>query len=249
MVAHRFELERGKAFVSHLISCRQATSGEACLNQASTVSTRALTELTLKVAIFMGGRLAQALDCAPDRQCEIPTDVDRKRSAAASADFRGKRGVGRVQRGDAIWHALSASDVGRDRRRTTTSVLRSRSWSPASRPCPRTITCWRRSTSTCSMGRLTLRLGDEDLRDGAGRLCLLSGGTAGRALPDQQQHRRRRYIIVGEQNKNEVIVYTDFEQSAGPLARPARDLRPVGHARLLGRRKDDVALKVDWLGY
>src|SRR3990170_8659553 len=44
----------GKASSAHLISCKQAMSGEAALSQVCAASMRALMPLMFQVAIFMG---------------------------------------------------------------------------------------------------------------------------------------------------------------------------------------------------
>jgi hypothetical protein len=51
VIAKPFKGFGGNFSSTHLISCRQATSGLASSNQRSTVSSRALTEFTFQVAM------------------------------------------------------------------------------------------------------------------------------------------------------------------------------------------------------
>ena len=63
-------------------------------------------------------------------------------------------------------------------------------------------------------GEVTLRLGDASHESSPGSYaCFPAGQKAGHALVNNG-HARCRYLIVGEQNSSEVVVYTDSGPSA-----------------------------------
>ena len=85
-------------------------------------------------------------------------------------------------------------------------------------------------------GALTVRIGAATHAMKAGDyVCFPAGQKAGHCLVNDGGA-TCRYVIVGERNPNEVVVYTDSGQGAGARAGSARDLRSRGDARLLGRR-------------
>ena len=85
-------------------------------------------------------------------------------------------------------------------------------------------------------GELTARIGSAAHRMRAGDyVCFPAGQKAGHCLVNEGAA-PCRYVIVGERNPNEVVVYTDSNKVLVRGAGAARDLRSGGAARLLGRR-------------
>ena len=96
VVAELLEGGAGKASVSDLISCRQTTSGEACLQPGNSDSSRALTPLMFQVVIFMRRRGSREIEASGQRGGYSEKLVPQPQEAVAL----GVLDLGRTRRSD-----------------------------------------------------------------------------------------------------------------------------------------------------